>query len=210
MEVNQKQNNKKKGHIKTYRDFAVDALKNKPTSLARMIIKEKRKREVVYEHSVKNKKNIFFIILSLILFTVGILAVYFVFNLYVFEKEISEINKKVLDPKSIIYFDYREEKDISDFSRLELIKFYKNDIKESTIPFNKIKIVYYAFKDGNFKKLASSRKFLEFLDTNIPRTLFNNLKNEYTNGFSSKLEGNNPFIIFKIRSFDVSYSSILK
>lgn len=201
---------KRKKTIKTYRDFAVEALKNKPTSLVKMIIEEKRKQEIEYNHSPKNKKNIFFILLSALLFVLGIVVVALVI-IFLFQKSKEvETDKIPLEPKSLIYFDYKIENDISDADRSDIKKVSLEVIDETKIPIGDLKIFYFVKKDENgFKELVTSQDFLEILDTRAPLQFIRNLKEEFSFGVVSTIEGSSPFLILGINNFDASYNFLL-
>jgi hypothetical protein len=69
------QNKEVKRVIKTYRDMAVDTLGNNPTSLAKMIIQEKKKKDLRSKASIENPKNKLFFALSIFLSLLGVMAV---------------------------------------------------------------------------------------------------------------------------------------
>jgi hypothetical protein len=202
--------NKKKTTIKTYRDFAIEALRDKPTSLAKMIIKEKRKKEYEHHYSPKSKKNILMITLSSILFILGVVTVGSII-LFSSEKN-NEIQGKniAVDPKSVIYFDYKIENDATNATRSDIKKISLEAIENTNIPVGDLKIFYFIKKDNNdFKKLITSQEFFEILDTRAPSQFLRNLKNEFSSGVVSTIDGAAPFLILGINNFDVSYNFVL-
>jgi hypothetical protein len=197
--------------IKTYRDFAIEALKDKPTSLAKMIIREKKKREYEHENSPKSKKNIIIISLSSILFILGIIAVASVVILS-FKNSEKNINDEVkIEPKSIIYFDYKIENDITGASRSDIKNILKNDTEEAKIPIGDSKIFYFITKDDkDVKKLTTAAEFLEVLDTRAPAQFIRNMKEEFSVGIFSTSDKIAPFLVLGTNNFDASYGFLLE
>ncbi len=196
--------------VKTYRDFAVKALKDKPTSLAKMIIKEKKKEELKYEHSVKNKKNILMIILSVVLVFLGVAAVASIIVFGVNKKKEIEEKDKSIAPKSVIYFDYKEEIEMDDMDRSDMVKLSDRVLKETRIPIGDIKIFYFVKRDKlGYKTLASARDFFNLLDTRAGPFFSRNLKDNFSAGIVSTIDSIDPFLIFKISNFDQVYSAML-
>jgi hypothetical protein len=195
---------------KTYRDFAVKALKDKPTSLAKMIINEKRKEELKYKRSFKNKKNISMVILSVVLVLLGIASVASILVFSVLKKDEIDIKNKPLAPKSIVYFDYKSENDLSNANRSDIVKIASDAIKNTNIPIGDIKIFYFTEKNSNgYKVLSTTKTFFDIMDTRAPSQLIRNLEEESTFGMIATLDETLPFYIIKLKDFDSSYDAIL-
>ena len=165
---------KKKQTVKTYRDFALQALRGKPTSLAKMIIQEKKKQEFKYSHSVKNKSNILMIILSVLLVLLGIGAIASVVVISI--KGTADLKEKNTDvpPKSLIYFDYKKSYDIDKADRGDVLRFAKSVKENTNIPSGDIKIFYFIKKGADgYNILASSQDVFEKLDNYAKDILIN-------------------------------------
>ncbi len=195
-----------KSIVKTYRDYAVKALKDKPTSLAKMIINEKKKEEYQYEYSYKNKKNIFMIVLSTTLVFLGILALFLIVISSINKKESTDLQRAGIVPKSVLFFNYKIENNLDQMSRSDIIRLFSNSIKNTNIPTGDIKIYYFSKKNtiGN-NVLANSRDFIKVLDTRAPAQLLRNLENEFNIGIVSVSSKNMLFMVLKVRDFDASY-----
>lgn len=196
--------------VKTYRDYAVNALKDKPTSLAKMIIKEKKKKELNYQYSPKNKKNIFMIILSVVLVLLGIAAIAAIVLFTIKNKANIEEKNEVVSPKSVLYFDYKLENDLDAMDRKDIVKLFSDAIANTNIPIGDVKIYYFSKKDKfGYKKLARAEEFFKVLDTRAPAQLLRNLEDEFTTGVIALSEGTMPFMIFKIGDFDAVYTATI-
>ena len=211
-QINNKNRRKKVRSIRTYRDFAVDALKNKPTSLAQMIIAEKKKKELEDNYSPKNKKNIFFIVLSIIAILLSILTIAAVL-FFVIQKQ-EELEKKdiiTVEHKSLIPFNFMGTKSLDGINRSKKLKFIKEITKEITLPIGDIKIIQLIKKcSEGYSVFATPTDFFEILETRIPDQLKRNFLPEWTLGILSISEGRLPFIILKIRDFDTSFATIFE
>ncbi|EFK96401.1 hypothetical protein LDC_1570 [sediment metagenome] len=131
----------KKRIIKTYRDFAVKALDNNPTSLANMIIQEKNKQKMQSEQSAKNPKNLAMIISSIILVILGIIAVASIV-IFIYTKNKSDEEKQISTDNLVCSIDY-DYKKIIDFSTLSDVKSASDDTFDNTnLPFGTIKMFF--------------------------------------------------------------------
>jgi hypothetical protein len=193
--------------IKTYRDFAVHALEDKPTSLAKMIIKEKKKRNAQEEVSVKNPKNIFMITLSSILVVLGVIAIASIIIFINTRKDEREDKKFSSNVNSSIEFDYKK---MFELDGLNSIKSASDEaFDNTTIPFGTIKNIFFTKKDNlGYPVQISPKDFLRELDTRVPNQFIRNLGSKFSAGVVS-LEENKPFLILETINFDASYSNLL-
>ncbi len=201
---------KRKKSIKTYRDFAINALKGNPTSLAKMIIKEKKKREIDYKYSVKNKKNISLIIISIILVLLGVATIASVFIFVINKKNTLAEKSRVIAPQSLIYFDYRSELEVDNLNRNTILNKVSEFIKESNIPIGSTKIIYFSkYNKNGYKELISAGEFYNILDTRVSTSFPRGLSDNFTFGIISTIEKISPFMILKIKNFDSIYINML-
>lgn len=198
---------KKRQVIKTYRDFAVNALENKPTSLANMIIQEKKKRDSRYGKSVKNPKNIFVIVLSTILILLGIGAIAAIIISIDKENENKNDKKFSSDVVSTLEFDYKK---IVELDGFDSVKDAAEDLYDNTnLPFGAIKNIFFTKKDKmGYSEQVGAKVFLEELDSRAPNQFIRNLENRFSAGIVS-LNENKPFLILETVNFDASYSNLL-
>ncbi len=208
---NNKNNKRNRPVVKTYKDFATKALKSNTSSLAKMIIKEKEKEELKEKRSLKNKKNILMLFLSIIFFTLGILAIVALVFFTFYKTNDIEKKNKPLEPRALIYFDFKEEKEIKkNENRNDLIQISQDFINETKIPIGGNKILYFVSRDeNNFKELLSAKEFLKILDTRAGESFIRSMSGDFTFGLISNIERNSPYLIFSILSFDTVYNAIL-
>gem|GEM_PF-5102020 len=204
-------NNYKKPRIKTYRDFAVKALNGKPTSLAQMIIQEKKKKENQKKYSIKNKNNILILILSIVLVILGVIAVIAIVFFAINKKEEVSVKNQTINPNSLIFFDYKTESSIEGLNYDDVLSVAKKNMLNSNIPIGDIKIFYFTKKDEDgYKILANAEDFFDVLDTRASYQFKRNLKGYVTTGILSTLaNGKEVFMILEMMDYDSSYSHIL-
>lgn len=193
--------------IKTYRDFAVNALEDKPTSLANMIIREKKKKQVKESGSVKNNKNMAMIVLSGILVFVGIgavAAIVVVFGVKTQDMEDKKFSSVVL---SSIDYDYKKMFILNDINSIK--DAVDDTFDNSILPSGTIKNIFFTQKnDLGFAKQTTSKVFLETLDTRAPNQFIRNLGDKFSVGVVA-LDKNKPFLIFETINFDATYNNLL-
>lgn len=204
----EKEKKEKKRVIKTYRDFAVNALEDNPTSLANMIIKEKKKRERKEDSSVRNPKNMFVITISIILSFIGVAAI--AMSIFFVSKTNEDSNDKKFSAKPIFIVDnnYEVGNELKDYDN---VKKSVSDLLESVIPIGTIKGLYFTKKDQfGYNKQAIAKDFMDVLDTRVPNQFIRNLDNEFSLGIvNTYSNGNKPFLVLKTINFDSSYNNML-
>lgn len=198
----QKQNRIKS--IKTYRDYAVDSLKGKSTSLARMIIDEKKSQEIKSTRAITQKKNIFMLSISSVLIFLGVISLIGII-LFSLSKNNYINNSTILPIISFVKYDSIKEIDLTviDYSKMKEIM--NNFIERTIIPSRDIKVLYFFIENENEpKRVVTAREFIKILDTRIPAQLDRTLLPDFTVGLKH-FDSNLPFFIFKINSFDLAY-----
>jgi len=193
--------------IKTYRDYAVNALDSNPTSLANMIIQEKNKRAQREEKSIQNPKNIFMIIISSILVILGISAIAVVI-IFVDKSGTDSSEKRIISHvKSTIEYDYKKSFELDDLSSVK--KASSDAFDNTNLPFGSIKNIFFTKKDElGYSRQVDAKEFIESLDSRVPNQFIRNLNGVFSAGVVS-LEGNKPFLILETVNFDASYSNML-
>ncbi|PID83208.1 hypothetical protein CSB11_02590 [Candidatus Campbellbacteria bacterium] len=209
--LNQKDNNfKKRSNVKTYRDFAVSALKDKPTSLAKMVIEEKKKQEFEYQTSTKNPKNMFLIIISSVLVVLGVIAVAVALIFTTTKISQNKENSLPLEPQSLIYFDYKKEIFLEKLDRENILQITKNSIHETQIPIGDIKLEYFVKMNKYDKKtLVTAKEFIKAMDTRVSVQFIKNLNDQFSYGIYSHIEGNRPFLVLRFTDIDSVYTNLL-
>jgi len=193
--------------IKTYRDYAVKALDNKPTSLANMIIQEKKKQSRREKKSIKNPKNIFMMVISAILVILGI-SVIAVVIIFVDKSGTDSSEKRIISHvESTIEYDYKKSFELGDFSDVK--KASSDTFDNTNLPFGAIKNIFFTKKDKfGYAKQVDAKEFIESLDSRAPNQFIRNLSNVFSAGVVS-LEDNKPFLILETVNFDTSYNNML-
>lgn len=200
----QRQKRNKIKAIKTYRDYAVDSLKGKSTSLARMIIDEKKTQEIKSTRTITQKKNIFMLSISGGLIFLGVISLIGII-FFSLSKNNYINNSTTLSVISFVKYDSIEEIDLTTVNYSKMKEIMNNFIERTIISKRDIKILYFSIKNENeTKRVITAREFIKILDTRIPVQLDRTLLPDFTVGLKY-LDSNLPFFIFKINSFDLAY-----
>lgn len=191
--------------IKTYRDFAISSLKEGgSTSLAKMIIQDKKKQEIRQSQAKVKKKNIFMIFLSIFLVGLGIVAITGIF-LFSIQNKDDPAKTFSVNLSSFIPYDYQKEVDLTNMNHRKLEKVFVELVDDTKIPIGDVKILYFTKQnEQGVKELASARDFITTLDTRIPIQLERTLYKTFSAGIVT-IDSNLPFLIFKVHSFDTAY-----
>jgi len=203
-----KKNEKKKTKriIKTYRDIATGALEGNPTSLAKMIIMEKKKRERKEKRSVNNPKNMFMVIVSVVLSILGVISITAIFIFINVKKENDLEMKKVHNIISSINYDYKK---IVNIDKDDFKDVLKDGVKNSTLPIGGIKNIFLT-KDGKngYVQQIFAREFLISLDTRVPEQFIRNLRRKFSIGIVNTGVENKPFMVFETDNVDTSFLNL--
>lgn len=192
--------------IKTYRDVAVDALDDNPTSLAKMIIQEKKKREKAEKRSIKNPKNMTLIILSTVLSILGVLAIAGVVVFIITKEEEIKEKNTISQLVSSNYYDYKK---IVEYSSADVGELMKDLIKNSTIPIDSIKNLFFTKRNQDgYAYQVGAKGFLIGLDTRAPNQFIRNLKQQFSLGIINVGE-NKPYLVFETINGDASTTDLL-
>ena len=202
---------KKPISIRTYRGDLAGILKNKSTSMAGMVIAEEKKRGNIFSKVTKTaKKNIALSVISILLIVAGILSV-FLLN-YLKPTPIIKISDIVLE--TIIYSEYQRELFLEQPGKLKLTKLIQNEIDDINIPLGSLIHFYLTQQSKNEdaqvgKILLSAQQLLFLIDARVSETLLRFLEPNFMFGFHSSA-GDRPFLLLKTRSFENSFSEMLK
>ncbi len=191
--------------IKTYRDIAVESLDSNPTSLAKMIINEKKKREKKQKRSIENPKNKLMVAMSVVLAILGVLAIAGVV-IFINTKNNNEVEKNTVTQLiSSNSFDYKK---VVEFENVDFEDLSNEVIKSSILPFGEIKNIFFSIKrNDGYRDQLTAKEFITALDTRAPNQLIRNLRNSFSVGIINFGE-NKPFMILETRNVDAAFLNL--
>jgi len=205
--------------IRTYQSDVVETMKKQKTSLTSMVIAEKKKgRRKKSKNESKQKQNgkkILSVIMTLLIIIVAGLAVYFII------KQKSAVPQTVseLSIPSFIFSDYTRELYLNRVRREDIISGLEKEKKEISIPLGDVLQLYLTTKDNSkqfvikntngYKLLVTTESYFDGIEANVPPSLIRSLSSNFIIGYHSSL-GNNPFLVFKVKSYNSAFAGMLK
>jgi len=204
--------------LRTYRDDVANILKSQKTSLSKMVVSEKEKRPYrdnkIGEEGLSKKIPLgFMVIIIIVLFS---LIAGFVGNYYINKKNNAGITEIIIP--SFIFSDYQKELFLNNLNKKSIIEDITAEIDLTSIPLGQIIQLFLTIEDstGQFvvekadgsKLLLTTEVFLNLLETKSLSPLKRSLRPDFVFGLHSAL-GNNPFLIFKVKSYENAFAGML-
>ncbi len=205
--------------VRTYQGDVAGVLKNQKTSLTKMVMAEKGRKErkgvvkTQKKEDVKTKKLTIAIgvILTTTLIATG---TYFVLN------NINSTPKTITELKipTIIFSNYQREVFLKNLKKKTIVNTIKTEEPNISIPLGSIMQLYLTKEDSDkeyvvekidgYKLLITTSVFLNSLQTKASDSLTRALETNFIFGYHSSL-GNNPFLLFKVKSYENVYAGML-
>lgn len=183
-----------KGDISSY-------IKERDLSLAEIASQAPRGRRSEQE-TAKTGKN-FFIIIGLVLAAVVSIGTYYLF----FKKEMPSEIATGDYPRPFVLSDKTEVIRLKSEKQKEIVGLIQK-ATEALIPLNTILSAPFFIETPEQTGFIDSRKFLEILKITPPANFLQSLEKDFTFGVYY-FKKNNPFLVFKVRSFDLAFSGAL-
>lgn len=204
--------------IRTYKGDVLGALKTQKTSLSDIILSKKKKEG--YGKIKEDKKPANLKIITIISFIIILgLGVFGIFYILTRENTPVVIEVKQQKVSTIIFPNYQKEVILSNLKEktiTEAILFEQQDI---SIPLTSIVQIFFTKDDptgefaieevGENKILITADSFLEAFETRASSALLRSIDSDFMFGYHSSL-GNNPFLIFKVRSYENAFAGMLE
>jgi len=201
--------------IRTYQEDVANTLKNEQTSAVQMVLAEHKKRERrKKDKSPTTKKNLTFIILSILLVVTGIIALSAV-AFYIIKKVRVPTTQTPIEIISPIFSETKKEIDVTGFSKATLIETIQDEILNINIRLDFIEYLYFTEnisridKRPDVKVLITPQRFFEIINTKMQNSLLRSFGSSFMFGVYS-FNGNQPFIILDTKFFESTFIGMLK
>ncbi|MCC7004640.1 hypothetical protein IT397_01860 [Candidatus Nomurabacteria bacterium] len=194
--------------LRTYSEDIKKTLDTQNMSVIKIAVAESKKREqeekIEVENSILSKKNILILISSILLIALGggIIA-YLIYN-----AQKTPVAPVVKTDSEVITADSKAEVSVDNSYRRKIIK----DVAlESLKPVAKgtIKQISFVSTSNSVKKYLNSGDFLSLMEVRVPETLGRFIKPYFIYGVFGADDGNKPFLVLKVTSYDNAYSGML-
>lgn len=126
---------------------------------------------------------------------------------FFFKKEKSPETSVFEPPKSLVFSDKRQIITLKSESRLQLINLIQKTL-DSAIALNTILDIPILLESPQAKEFLKARRFFEVLEIEPPSNFTQSLEGNFTLGVFY-FKKNSPFLILKIRSFDLALAGAL-
>ncbi|MEA3399292.1 MAG: hypothetical protein U9R00_02130, partial [Patescibacteria group bacterium] len=205
----QKNNNKNKiKGIKTFHSDMAELVKDGGTSMADIVIAEKRKRSNKNPEKKKNvkKKNFSFLFLSILLIILALGGTKFLIKKGIEKSKTDNIQEKV---ESLVPYDDQSIIDTSNIiSKNELAEIINLELKKS-LEAEKIKNIVLGNPIESSIEILNTSEFLKLSKIFIPETLSNSLKEDYMLGaFTPETNQRSLFLIFQTKDYGSSLAGV--
>lgn len=211
--------------LRTYEDDVKNAVKTDSISTAKILMAEQQKRQVEKENfeesSPKSQTNIVKIAASviLVLLSIGIVGGG---TYYYFQKKASEIPQQVTILTSNNFIDTEEVIKVNKINRTnrevvgeirKIISSSANSMSEDTI--KEIKLIKTVVTTENGKEFSNdieltTEEFMKILEAREPDALTRALDPKFLLGVHKTKTSVEPFIIFRINDYEISYAKMLE
>ncbi|PIP86334.1 hypothetical protein COV42_01910 [Candidatus Campbellbacteria bacterium CG11_big_fil_rev_8_21_14_0_20_44_21] len=201
---------KKKTSIRTYADDVAGLIKS-GTSLSDIAMAEGKKRAERGEQKLKSlskdgksRSNRFFIVFSVILFALGMMAVLGSLFFRKSEKGPEETGAA----SSIIFANSFREIDISALGRIELLKKINQERNSAELPLGAISNLLLEREKEGIKAALKADEFLNLLEVRAGEIFIRSLEKDFMLGAHS-FDGNQGFLLFRVKSFDKAFGRMI-
>ena len=204
--------------VRTYESDVARALKEKKTSMVRMLMAEKKKKDGLEKEKKPQHapKKTFLTLLSALLVVAG---VFFVgWSVWYKTAKQQETMNKIPDiAPDFIFVESSKDISIDNISREEFISATRDEVLTTSIKLDTIKQIYFTKNtpietaDGVkiVQKLVSTKEFFEKIKASVPSKLIRSLENDFVFGVHM-FNGNQPFLILKTPYFENSFSAMFE
>lgn len=196
--------------IHTYTSDMADAIRENETSVIKIALaeKDKREREEVYKEAEGTGTSKFFLFLGgIILIGGAIIGSYFFLR-----KSQSTVSTlpQIKSAETVISYDDKVYIDMTDKkSQSDLRDSIKTDVEKSGKP-GTIKSIFLTQKVGDIDEALSLNDFMSLMKTEVPSPLVRTLDERYMLGTYSAVDGAHLFLIFKIKDYNQAYAAMLE
>jgi hypothetical protein len=210
--------------LRTYENDVKSVVQSNNISTAKILMAEQQKRQKEQENFEQNspasKTNILKISLSVFFIVLGLGGVgagYYFYsktNTPKLDSVVVVNSNKIIDTESVINIsiDNKTNREVVSEIR-KIIRNSDSEIKEGTL--KEIKLVKTVTTEQDGKEVSNifgleTSEFFNLLETREPDALVRSLNKEFLLGVHNKKNNIEPFIIFKVDDFEISYAKMLE
>ncbi|MBI5005251.1 MAG: hypothetical protein HZC03_01465 [Candidatus Lloydbacteria bacterium] len=196
--------------VRTYQSDVATALKEKKGSIVHIAAAEEKRRQenaniFPPDTEVARKKKWLFIgAASLVVIGMGIVGF-----LFFAPKAKTLTGSASLVVPSIVFVNSQKEISIDGKDRNALVSETAKEIKGAHVRLDFIEQLFFTKTEGAVKTLVTVRDFFSLSSERIPPVLLRSFEGDYLFGIHA-FNGNTPFLIVRLNSFENAFSGMLK
>ncbi len=207
--------------VRTYQSDVVKTMKEQKTSLTKMVIAEKKKQKGAGGKIKKTEKRSTKKTILIISTVISIVVVGGLTGFYFLSEKQPEVPPTVTQLKipTFIFPNYVREIFLTKLKRNQIIEAFESEKNTISIPLGSIIQLYLTKEDqtkqfmieeteGN-KLLITTEVFFNTIEAKTPSSLTRSLGSDFMFGYHSSL-GNNPFLLFNVKSYNNVFSGMLE
>ena len=197
--------------IHTYTSDMADAIRENETSVIKIALaeKEKREREEIYKQAAGTKTSKFFLFLGGTILILGAIAG----SYFLYKKSSTAPTSSgpvMKDVERFISYDDKSYVDVTENkNQNDLFNSLKGDLEKGGKE-GSIKEIFLTQKVNNINQLLSLDGLMSLANIGAPAPLVRTLDEEYMVGTYTKAEKPHLFLIFKIKDYNQSYAAMLE
>jgi hypothetical protein len=197
---------KQDGEVRTYATDIGEMMKKQKGSVIKIALAEQKRRD---EYKKKTDptatRNIVVVMLGFVLIVGGIMIfIYTVMN----RARPVEVTNFVPTLPSFIFTENQVQIDVTELNRTELIAAIRAQVNNMTLGAETINNLFVSYRGVSGQAQIPSTAFLQKLGVDIPDTLALNLYPEFSLGVYSLPEGNDLFMILRVKDFNEAFSAM--
>ena len=193
--------------VHTYASDLADVIKSGQASVAKIAIAEAdKKRQTLENKNPISKKNLIFIIGSvlLILIALGLVG----WSIYKTTIKTVPIEGEKFDVTPLVRIDTQKGIDITGLTNIQLRDQLTNIFKKSAPKLNTVEQTYFYEKSIGASSLTKPTAFFQKLGWKIPDTVSRTLGDNWVFGIHA-FTGNGPFMLFQTNSYATTFTGML-
>lgn len=191
------------GEVRTYATDIGEMMKKEKGSVIKIALAEQKRRD---EYKKKTDptatRNIVVIMFGFILIVGGIMI--FIYSIINRAKPIPVTNYAQTFP-SFIFTENQVQIDMTELNRTELVNAIKVQVENTTLGAETINNLFVSYRSGKTQSQVPATVFLQKLGIEVPDMLFQNLYPAFSLGVYNQAEGNDLFMLFRIKDFNDTF-----
>lgn len=197
---------KQEGEVRTYATDIGEMMKKEKGSVIKIALAEQKRRDEFKKKTDPTAtRNIIVIMFGFILIVGGIMIfIYTIIN----RANPVEVTNFVPTLPSFIFTENQVQIDMTELNRTELIAAIRAQVNSTTLGAETINNLFVSYRGVGGQAQVPSGVFLQKLGVEVPTSLLQNLYPEFSLGVYNLPDGNDLFMIFRVKDFNETFTAM--